>query len=72
MELVGQAFDANNDPIGGLTTYQWFERDIRNVVGFSTWTDAHRASNRFSRRLTTDVRDHLMRDAMAGDDTSGG
>lgn len=31
--------------------YDWFENDIRNVRGASTWWDAKRASSRFARRF---------------------
>lgn len=61
MELRGQAFDKSGEPITDEMTYSWFERDIRNVIGFATWTDAHRASNRFSRRFTKSIRNELMR-----------
>lgn len=60
MRLTGIAYDADNNPIGEAITYEWYERDLRNVVGFATWTDAHRASNRFSRRLAKKVRTALM------------
>ncbi|MEO1028211.1 MAG: hypothetical protein AAFX02_04045 [Pseudomonadota bacterium] len=61
MELTAQAYDKSDAPIGEAMTYSWFERDIRNVVGFATWTDAHRASNRFSRRFSKSIRTELMR-----------
>lgn len=50
MELQATAYDADGAVIGSHE-YGWFENDIRDVVGSSTWTDAKRASNRFSRKF---------------------
>jgi len=35
--------------------YKWFENDIRQSVGVSTWWDANRVSRRFARRVAEDL-----------------
>jgi hypothetical protein len=50
MDLTGVAYDADGNVIGELS-YDWFETDIRHVAPAGIWTDAYRASDRFSRKL---------------------
>lgn len=33
-------------------SYRWFETDLRNVIGYNTWTDAERAFDGLARRLS--------------------
>jgi hypothetical protein len=50
MDLSAEVYDG----AGNLVTefqYDWYEHDIRDVIGASTWWDAGRASDRFSRKL---------------------
>lgn len=56
MDLHGKAFDSSGEVIVDLQ-YDWFESDITLAVGAGTWTDAHRASNRFARRFAEAVED---------------
>jgi len=56
MSLEGTAYDAEGNVLG-TKQYDWFETDIRDVVGAGTWTDARRASDRFARRFATDLSD---------------
>lgn len=50
MDLTGTVFDAEGNVLAEVQ-YDWFERDLRDVQTASTWWDARRASDRFSRRL---------------------
>ena len=56
MELVGTAYDADGNVLA-TQEYEWFENNIRDVVGSSTWTDANRASRRFASRLAKQLSD---------------
>ena len=56
MELVGTAYDADGNVLA-TQEYEWFENNIRDVVGSSTWTDANRASRRFASRLAKQLND---------------
>ncbi|MEM0985878.1 MAG: hypothetical protein AAGJ32_06500 [Pseudomonadota bacterium] len=44
------AYDASGAVIAEVE-YDWFENDIREVIGNGTWTDARRASRQFARRM---------------------
>ncbi|MEO0549733.1 MAG: hypothetical protein AAFZ91_07420 [Pseudomonadota bacterium] len=50
MKLQATAFDAAGNELTELE-YGWFESDIRQSVGTTTWSDARRASNRFARKF---------------------
>ncbi len=54
MELQATAYDADGNELGSKG-YSWFEHDIRDVTGSSTWSDARRASSRFSRKFATQL-----------------
>ena len=49
MDLTATAYDANGNVMGEMT-YDWYETDIR-WAGPTTWHDARRASERFSRKF---------------------
>ncbi len=48
--VTGIAYDAAGKEIGTLD-YDWYESDLSNTVGSTTWTDARTAFDRFSRRF---------------------
>ncbi len=48
--VTGVAYDAAGKEIGTLD-YDWYESDLSNTVGSTTWTDARTAFDRFSRRF---------------------
>jgi hypothetical protein len=48
--LEGVAYDASGAELARVT-YKYYESDIRNVIGYATWTDADRASARFASKL---------------------
>jgi len=48
--VTGVAFDAAGKEIGTLD-YDWYESDLANTIGSTTWTDARTAFDRFSRRF---------------------
>lgn len=50
MDLTAMAYDGEGN-LAAEVQYDWYENDIRDVIGASTWWDAGRASDRFSRRL---------------------
>lgn len=50
MKLEGTVYDADGN-IVATQEYGWFENNIRDAVGSSTWTDANRASRRFATKL---------------------
>jgi len=56
MKLAGTAYDAEGEV---LTTveYDWFENNIQHVIGSGVWTDANRASQRFSSRMAKQLSD---------------
>jgi len=54
MELQATAYDADGNELGSKN-YGWFEHDIQFVIGLSTWSDARRASGRFSRKFATQL-----------------
>ncbi|MEO1643479.1 MAG: hypothetical protein AAFR74_09095 [Pseudomonadota bacterium] len=54
MSLEGTAFDEAGNAIGSKS-YKFFETDIRDVIGSTTWTDARRASDRFARRFAKEL-----------------
>ncbi|MEO0608026.1 MAG: hypothetical protein AAFY82_07325 [Pseudomonadota bacterium] len=56
MELSGTAFDAEGNVLAAQD-YEWFQNNIRDVVGFSTWGDANRASRRFARKMADQLSD---------------
>jgi hypothetical protein len=49
-KVSGIAYDASGAEIGSLT-YRWYESDINQVVGSTTWTDARWVFSRFARRF---------------------
>lgn len=54
MDLTGVAYDADGNVIGEVS-YDWYEFDLRNVVGSATWTDANRASQRFAKKMASEI-----------------
>ncbi|MEM8617806.1 MAG: hypothetical protein AAGF20_12845 [Pseudomonadota bacterium] len=54
MKLKGIAYDESGTVIGERE-YRWYENDIRQVIGQSTWGDARRASSRFASRFAKDL-----------------
>lgn len=52
----GVAYDAEGREIARIE-YKWYEHDLRNVLGSSTWRDANRASERFSRKFIRTLTD---------------
>ncbi|NBC20693.1 MAG: hypothetical protein GVY06_06540 [Alphaproteobacteria bacterium] len=50
MDLTAMAYDGEGNLVAEVQ-YDWYENNIRDVIGASTWWDAGRASDRFSRRL---------------------
>ncbi|MCF6329036.1 MAG: hypothetical protein L3J02_04470 [Henriciella sp.] len=54
MKLQATAYDSDGNLIGSKE-YGWFENDIRQVIGATTWTDAKRASDRFARKFAKDL-----------------
>lgn len=50
-DLTGIAYDADGNKIAEVQ-YDWYEHSIDNVIGAGTWSDADRAIDRFSRKLT--------------------
>ena len=46
----GTAFDAAGETLADVS-YDWYERDIRQVRGSATWQDANRASRRFASKM---------------------
>lgn len=53
-KLSGSAYDASGKEIGALN-YDWYETDISQVVGYTTWTDAEQTIDRFAWRLAKKV-----------------
>ncbi|MEP1144673.1 MAG: hypothetical protein ABJH52_13210 [Henriciella sp.] len=56
MKLVGTVYDAEGEVVA-TQEYGWFENDIRDAFGGSTWSDANRASRRFAKKLATELSD---------------
>ena len=54
MELTGTAYDADGNVVA-TQEYEWFENDIRDVIGSATWTDANRASRRFAKKFASQL-----------------
>lgn len=50
MKLQASAYDADGQLLASHE-YGWFENNLRDVVGSAVWSDARRASDRFSRRF---------------------
>ena len=50
MSLIGTAYDAEGNVIA-TQEYEWYENNIRDVIGSATWTDANRASRRFAKKF---------------------
>lgn len=49
-KLSGVAYDASGAEVGALD-YKWYETDISQVLGQSTWSDARWSFDRFARRF---------------------
>jgi len=56
MELTGTADDGEGNVIA-TQEYEWFESNIRDVIGSATWTDANRASRRFAKKFAAQLND---------------
>lgn len=50
MELQATAYDEAGNELASHE-YGWFENNLRDVMGHSVWSDARRASDRFSRKF---------------------
>lgn len=48
--VTGVAYDATGKEIGTLD-YKWYETDLSNALGSTTWTDARTTFDRFARRF---------------------
>lgn len=48
--VSGTAYDAAGNEIGKLD-YKWYETDLANTVGSTTWTDARTSFDRFASRF---------------------
>lgn len=48
------AYDAEGNILAEVD-YDWFESDIRDVIGTATWSDARRATRRFATRMAEAV-----------------
>jgi len=53
-DFTGIAYNAAGEVVAEIE-YDWFENDIREVIGAATWTDAQRASRRFADRMARTV-----------------
>jgi hypothetical protein len=53
-KVSGVAYDASGKEVGSVA-YDWYETDIRQVLGSSTWHDARWAFDRFARKLAKQV-----------------
>lgn len=53
-KVSGVAYDASGAKIGELE-YDWYETDISQVVGYSTWHDARWAFDRFARKFANSL-----------------
>lgn len=53
-KVHGIAYDASGAQIGELT-YDWYETDITQAVGMSTWHDARWAFDRFARKFAREL-----------------
>lgn len=49
-KLSGIAYDASGAEIGRFD-YRWYESDLRNAVGSTTWSDARSTFDKFARRF---------------------
>lgn len=56
MELSGTAYDADGNVLA-TQDYEWFQNNIRDVIGFGTWGDANRASRRFAKKMANQLSD---------------
>lgn len=52
--FTGTAFDEAGEAVADVS-YDWYETDIRQVRGSSTWQDARRASRRFASKMAKDL-----------------
>ena len=50
-DLSAIAYDADGNEIASLQ-YDWYENNIRDVLGSATWGDANRAFSRFARKFS--------------------
>ena len=53
-KLSGSAYDASGKEIGALS-YDWYETDISQVIGYTTWTDAEQTFGRFAAKLAKKI-----------------
>ena len=54
MRLTGIAYGEDGEVIAEMD-YDYYENNIRDVIGVSTWWDARRASDRFANRLVREI-----------------
>jgi hypothetical protein len=48
--ISGVAYDASGKEIGAADL-DWYESDLSNVIGYTTWSDARSTFDRFARRF---------------------
>lgn len=58
--IDAQLIQAGGAEIGTIS-YQWYEDDIRDAQYSGTWTDAHRAMDRFAKKAAKDLSQSLAR-----------
>lgn len=53
-EIKSELIDASGSSLG-TADYKWYETDIRDASYGGTWQDAHRAINRYAKKISKDL-----------------